>query len=147
MAEADLEALFPRLRGAGYRITSDRDVAYNCVAYCAPDQDRWWDPNRPDGFWPDDVERNDTIDGFIAMFRGQGFVECANDAVEPGYEKIALYGNDRRDFGHVARQLPSGAWTSKLGELEDIEHQTLDAVVCDTYGEPVVFLRRPLRPA
>lgn len=47
----------------------------------------------------------------------------------------------------MARQLPSGAWTSKLGGLEDIEHEALDAINCDSYGEPVQFLKRPMTPA
>jgi hypothetical protein len=47
----------------------------------------------------------------------------------------------------MARQLVSGAWTSKLGRLEDIEHEALEAINCDDYGEPVQFLRRPLSPA
>ena len=49
---------------------------------------------------------------------------------------------------HAALQLESGAWTSKLGDFEDIEHVTVDAVNGPLYGRPVAFLsrRRTERP-
>lgn len=45
---------------------------------------------------------------------------------------------------HAARQLENGKWTSKLGQLEDIEHE-LDGLVGDKYGIVVTILRRPYR--
>ena len=47
------------------------------------------------------------------------------------------------EFTHVALQLPTGRWTSKLGGLEDIEHDTLKALEGIDYGEPVRFMKRP----
>lgn len=44
----------------------------------------------------------------------------------------------------MARQLPNGNWTSKLGTLEDIEHRALSAVEGNDYGNVVRILRRPL---
>lgn len=141
MSEENLEKWFPRLRDSGYRITSDDDVAYNCAAYAVRDQDRWWEPFRPDGFWPDGVPRDDTVEGFVALYQTFGFEECEDGTLSPGFEKIAIYGV-RGAFSHVARQLPSGDWTSKLGELEDIEHRTLEGLVNTEYGRPVRFMRR-----
>ena len=41
---ADLESLFPGLRGSGYLITSPEDIDYNCVAWAADDEEHWWWP-------------------------------------------------------------------------------------------------------
>lgn len=43
---------------------------------------------------------------------------------------------------HAARQLHSGAWTSKLGNAEDIEHE-LHALEGEIYGTVVVIMNRP----
>jgi hypothetical protein len=42
---------------------------------------------------------------------------------------------------HAARQLPTGHWTSKLGESEDIEHRLhdLEGLI---YGQVVLVLAR-----
>ncbi|MBI2187273.1 MAG: hypothetical protein HYU37_09160 [Acidobacteria bacterium] len=139
-----LEALFPRLREEGYEIKSEIDPAYNCIAFSLDDNERWWEPFRPDGFWPEGVELNDTLNGFVALFQAQGFVVCEDGNVEAGFEKIALYGNAAVNaFAHVARLSAAGVWVSKLGELEDIEHNTLEALTSHGYGEPVMFLKRP----
>jgi hypothetical protein len=56
---------------------------------------------------------------------------------------IALFA-DKNDFPlHAARQLPSGRWTSKLGELEDIEHGLRD-LEGDAYGTVVLIMKRPI---
>lgn len=46
-------------------------------------------------------------------------------------------------YKHAARQLSSGAWTSKLGKDVDIEHDTPDDVAGGLYGEVVQLMRRP----
>jgi hypothetical protein len=43
---------------------------------------------------------------------------------------------------YVARQLPDGRWTSKLGQLEDVTHATTDALEGSDYGEVVQFMKR-----
>ena len=50
----------------------------------------------------------------------------------------------------MARQLPDGTWSSKLGRNEDLTHFTLDALesygiaygALDEYGCAVLYLRR-----
>jgi hypothetical protein len=64
--------------------------------------------------------------------------------METGWEKVALFAHEDGTPTHAARQLASGRWTSKLGELEDIEHE-LEAVEGAAYGSVVVYLKR-LRP-
>ena len=74
-------------------------------------------------------------------FRALGFEPCGDDGPEPGFKKVALFGNSLF-YTHAARQLPGGKWTSKLGKAEDIEHDTPDAVAGGVYGEIVVVMRR-----
>jgi len=42
----------------------------------------------------------------------------------------------------MARQIESGAWTSKLGQDHDIEHETLDTIAGPVYGDAVKIFRR-----
>jgi hypothetical protein len=145
MVSAQLESLFPRLAGSDYAITSPSTRAYNCIAWAARVQDEWWWPD-PMGVspWPAAVQRAETVAAFIEAFETLGFVTCSTDSVETGFEKVAIYalaGSPK----HAARQLANGRWTSKLGELEDIEH-ALDSLEGDWYGQVVQILRRPLSP-
>jgi hypothetical protein len=55
--------------------------------------------------------------------------------------KVAIYASGG-ELTHAARQLPDGQWTSKLGDLEDIEHDTLEALKCEEYGKPVLIMRK-----
>lgn len=75
-----------------------------------------------------------------------GYVECADGELEAGFEKVAIYADAQFTPTHASRQLADGRWTSKLGKLEDIEHDTIDNVNCPTYGTAVRFMKRPRQP-
>lgn len=70
-----------------------------------------------------------------------GYKSCNDETLEIGYEKTALYVNDKGTPVHAARQLTSGMWTSKLGALEDIEHE-LEGLTGERYGNVGQVLRR-----
>ena len=72
-----------------------------------------------------------------------GFVPCADESLEPGFQKVALFADPAGMPTHAARQLASGHWTSKLGQAEDIEHE-LRALKGEIYGAATLFLKRPL---
>ncbi len=143
---AELARIFPRLESAPYEVTSPEDVKYNCVAWAAGRTEvrrRWWPAPSPFYYWP--VEpREETVSGFIRAFSHLGYAVCDTSDLEPGYEKLAIYADDTDMPTHMARQLPSGHWTSKLGELEDIQHLTLDQLTGSDYGRVVQFLRRKI---
>lgn len=83
---------------------------------------------------------------FMQAYETLGFRLCFGDALENGVEKVAIFGKERNGViipTHAALQLESGAWTSKLGDFEDIEHSILDAVNGPVYGRPVVYMKRP----
>lgn len=74
-----------------------------------------------------------------------GFERCEDARLEEGFLKIALYATGR-EFHHVAKQLPSGAWSSKIGKSIDIRHETLESLLGCVYfadATPTVFMRRP----
>lgn len=139
-----IEQQFPNLKNSGYQITSPISRRYNCIAWAAGDQSRWWQPE-PQArglYWPLGVAREFSIAAYVAAYATVGFVECDNHQLEPGFEKIALYALNGRPT-HAARQLDNGKWTSKLGQMEDIEH-TLEGLGSGSYGEVVQILKRPL---
>lgn len=87
----------------------------------------------------------ETIEAFIAAYSLFGYTPCETADWEPEYEKLALYVDLQGTPTHAARQLPSGKWTSKLGQLEDIEHGTLEGLTGGLYGEVGQILKRPIR--
>lgn len=64
--------------------------------------------------------------------------------MEQGYEKVALYVDHDGKPTHAARQLPTGRWTSKLGKIEDIEHE-LEGIAGSVYGSVAKILKRPMK--
>ncbi len=90
-------------------------------------------------YWPPAVPRNDTILAFVAAFQTVGFKLCLDSSVEVGFEKIAIYAIQGKGT-HVARQLETGSWTSKLGDYEDIEHASLECL--EDYGQVAKYMRR-----
>lgn len=138
-----IEQLFPRLHGSTFHITSPRDRRYNCVAWAANDTRRWWWPGEtPFSFRPAGIERKESVPNFVAAFATLGYEMCASGEHDPILEKVAIFASSDGVPTHMARQLPTGAWTSKLGSLEDISHLDVNDVVGDEYGDVVVFMAR-----
>jgi hypothetical protein len=74
------------------------------------------------------------------VFRRHGYITTDNRDCEKGFEKVAIYADDE-GAQHVARQLQDGKWTSKLGDLSDVEHADL-MVLEGTYGKVARILKR-----
>jgi hypothetical protein len=141
-----IEQIFPGLRGQAYQVTSPPDTVYNCIAWAAGDTTQWWSPSeiamRRRVYWPPGVPREETLEAFREAFATLGYVVCNDDRLEAGFEKIAVFAL-LGAAKHAARQLPSGRWTSKLGEREDIEHALHDLTGM-VYGSVALVLKRPL---
>ena len=134
-ARARIIAAFPALAQGPFEVTSDPDDDYNCFAWAIEDPDHfWW----PDAHWP--TKRTWSRQSFITAFATKGFRTCQTGDPEPGYVKIALYFLNGKPV-HVARLLPDGNWTSKLGRQHDIMHG-LSGLNGAEYGEPKLFLKR-----
>jgi hypothetical protein len=146
MPGEEIESAFPRLRLEGYSITSPETDDYNCIAWAGSDTNRKWDPAFTSGrFWPDSVPRTLDLESFVELFALKGgYSPCDSESMEEGFEKIALFVGLDKEVTHAARQLPSGEWTNKLGDWEDIEHKTLSGLESACYGQVARILRRPV---
>ena len=143
-----LRDLFPGLRTTSFWTTSPADADYNCIAWAANDSSNYWWPvgQGPRIYWPAGAPHEETLAAFVAVFQMFGYVAGADETLESGVEKVALFVDADGMPTHAARQLPSGRWASKLGKLEDIEHD-LRAMEGDIYGAVALVLKRPTTPA
>lgn len=133
---------FPNLRD--YSVTSEATSDYNCFAWVFGDTKRWYDPRTDLGYyWPIESEQDvPTVHSLTALFDSDGYEDCTDGSLEPGYEKVALYAISENEATHAARQLNDGRWSSKLGHLEDITHMSPTEVQCGDYGTVFKFMRR-----
>jgi hypothetical protein len=137
-----LELRYPNLALTEYTVTSPKSQEYNCFAWAAGDQDRWWQPTPEDEFyWVEGVPMEETLSAYIQAYQTLDYVTCDSATLESGYEKIALYVRDDGVPVHAARQLITGQWASKIGALEDIEHE-LEGLIGERYGKVEQVLKR-----
>lgn len=140
---------FPKLKASGCTPKSNPDEQYNCIAWAAGEDHRWWEPFEG-RHWPVPTTGSWTdysVESLVSAYATLGFVECDGDlekaaALEPGIQKIALYGRSG-EYLHASRQLKHGEWTSKLGPEDDIRHSSPDAVEGGSYGQLVKIMKRP----
>ena len=144
--ERALRSVLPNLTARNWGVTSPSTNRYNCIAWAAGDNSRWW---WPEGsyYWPDGAPRECSLSAFLAAFGTLGYEECATPDLERPTEKIAIFALQNVSNGspqptHAARQLSDGRWTSKLGPSVDIVHSTLHHVSGTEYGIPVRFMGR-----
>lgn len=137
-----LRRLFSRLSGGQYRIASKKTKRYNCIAWAAGRNDLWWEPSA-DGYWPPNLLADGSVESAIHLFEHLGYRRTTIDDRDPeeGVEKVAIYGNTQ-GYTHAARQRQGGGWTSKLGKLQDIDHDTLESLTGSDYGTVVQMMRR-----
>ena len=139
-----IDETFPGLAEAGYEITSEPTDTYNCIAYAAGDEENWWEFTS--GYlWPG-ATRTQLIDGLVKVFESLGYEVCSDANEELGFHKVALFarGTTRGAiYTHAAKQLPGGAWSSKLGPDEDIRHENLKGLTGQAYGEVYCIMGRP----
>jgi len=111
-----LELRYPNLALTEYAVTSPKSQEYNCFAWAAGDQERWWQPTPEDEFyWVEGVPMEETLSAYIQAYQTLGYEICGSAALEARYEKIALYVDDEGIPVHAAKQLSTGKWSSKLG--------------------------------
>jgi len=135
---------YPNLVTEGFTWRSPATRKYNCIAWAAGENNRfWW--YTPTYYWPSGVPRANTVAAFVQAFATLGYVECddsecLNPSYESGFERVALYAL-LGDPKHAARQIGEKLWTSKMGQNVDIEH-TLKALEGPFYGRVVRILKR-----
>jgi hypothetical protein len=148
--DLSIEVDFPAVASEGYKPTSDATPDYNCIAWAngLDSITMWPTPNDiPGNYWPDGAPLDPSVDSFVQAFQMEGWEDAGVDqSFWAGYETVAIYAKGS-EVTHMARQLPDGTWTSKLGPNKDIQHFTLSALANSksgesVYGEVVRFLRR-----
>lgn len=149
--KAEWKRQWPALGPHNGRLTSAETPDYNCLAFAAGKTDEWWEPyvvppEQPGIYWPPGVHPDNRPEDWAAALATVGFEPCDDGAPEAGFEKVVIYVNASGAAAHAARQLTDGRWTSKLGALEDIEHDALEALEGSFYGAPRLWLRRALGP-
>ena len=135
--------MFPNLTKDNYKITSPDTKDYNCIAWAYGINNKTMWPGYLDRYWPADCESTDELSTIIQLYLNDGYIRCENSDLEYGYQKVAIYATSEGPK-HAARQLPSGKWTSKIGQREDIQHDDLQALDGQEYGKPVIFLKKAL---
>lgn len=148
----ELRSLFPKLKATKDTIKSPVDIDYNCAGWALSDKASWWEPwgglvlpsSTPQYKWSSSLPHDTLAETYVRFFEEHGF-ELTDSAVrERGFERLAVYVRDG-EFTHVARQLPNGRWTSKLGDKEDIEHAQPEELENDgpfAYGRVALYMKR-----
>ncbi len=132
---------FPNSTIDPFLATSPTTPLYNCIAWAYEDPTRWYWPNDM-SFWPENIQREESIDAFIQLFIERGYKVCTTGDLEAGYKKIAIYEKNGVPT-HAARQLNDGFWTSKLGMSLDVSHSIFGMRNGD-YGDIAVFMKRQI---
>jgi len=138
---SDCRQSFPNLSNKNHSIASQVTDNYNCIAWSLGIDNRWMWPGDLDSFWPSVVVGADELEAVIQLYLDRGYEKCESGELEVGYKKVAVYVKEDRPL-HVALQLESGQWTSKLGSMEDIEHDTLEVLEGEFYGKATIILKK-----
>src|SRR6266700_4956547 len=160
MLPSHLERGFPKLRADGGKKTSEATNECNCVGWSASrTRSKWFEPQptQPWEYWPKGIPEDYSLDSFIRVFEIRGYKRCStlDSSFEFLFKKVAIYaefgiyGQPGWEFTHVADQLHSGAWTSKLGKDIDIQHntpQSLEGNYGMEYGKIIQILKRRCWP-
>lgn len=145
--ELEIRLSFPNLDSSGFEITSPATKEYNCIAWVADEDDRWWWPDKnQQAYWPQGIPREVTLEAFLQAFQSLGYECCDSARLELGFERIALFTGATGRPTHAAKQLSNGKWTSKLGDGFDITHE-LDGVSGfrgRSYGKVAQIMKRPI---
>ena len=143
---SELSSAFPHLLSSEFKFTSEPAPVPNCIGWALYDMRQFWQPGSAGVhgyYWPPGVSTEENLESWAQVFRLHGYQECDGPELEPATEKVAIYADASGMPQHVARQLATDAWTSKLGKDHDIEHATLDALAGGDYGAVALIMKRP----
>jgi hypothetical protein len=70
----DIDREIPVLAAAGYEITSEASIVYNCIAWAIGDISRWWECDEdgpidvPGCYWPAGAKQGFGLDALISAY-------------------------------------------------------------------------------
>jgi hypothetical protein len=141
MGSEEIERSFPLLAKENYRLTSDPDFNYNCLAFVLGDHNNWWEPPGEFGFyWPPGFAGDSTIKTAVQIIKLHGYAVEWDKHTEPSSESVAIYAKGE-EWTHFAKYT-NGRWNSKLGEDHDVAHLSLHVLEGDLYGKVVLVLSK-----
>lgn len=146
----EMSTLWPDLKeGKNFHFSSLKKKGFKCIWYAlmldVGDIDMLW---FRDKYGLDKSRLDHSAKGYGDCFQKYyGFEYCNSAEYEEGWIKVVLYEDRNNDFKHVARVLPNGNLTSKMGNYEDIEHYTMDALSGDEYGYATLFMKKQIDKA
>ena len=155
--DEDIAVKWPDLKlGENSEITSLKDIpnnTYNCVAFALGEENSIADMlifSKTIDLAACGLSNKNlvhTVEAYESVFTHfYKFERCDSATYEAGYTKIALYEgydeDDELNFLHVAILLDNGKWKSKMGNYEDIEHETLEVLAGKQYGNPKIIMKR-----
>jgi hypothetical protein len=127
-------------------ITSLETGQYNCISWALGITDfPIWPIDEKPYNWPSNLPLIESMENFITFFKMHGFEYCENEKPKKDFELIAIFEKDGLPT-HTCRLLKNGYWTSKIGILEDVQHN-LFAISGGIYGEPSVFMKKKITVA
>jgi type VI secretion system secreted protein VgrG len=134
---------FPRL-GNNFEVLGPSTPEFNCVAHSLGLYSCWVNPVTG-------PESNPLVQ-MDRLYAAQGYRRRPdlNLALEWGKQKVVVYATLNPDatiaqVTHAALQERDGTWTSKLGRLALIRHETPELLRGSSYGLPVAVYERPAR--
>lgn len=131
------------------QIVGSHNRIYNCIGWAFGDDKRWWWPSYSD-FWPekclveDDDGYIDELASFNSLFETVDAEKTTNDKPEEGYVKLATY-KVHKNITHMARLLPDGKWTSKMGGCAKIVNDNCKDLTDGTYGNIIEIIKIPTK--
>lgn len=144
-------SVFPDLASDyNFKLLSDRDDKYNCIAWAMGYDDRWVDCyDSPGHWWPNGVSKDMSPKSLIEAFSAKGFVLTDNPLPEKGYHKVVLYMSKLTGlWTHAARVLTSDIEHSKFGKEWDGQHShnvlanTSKRYSNSSYGEAFAYMKK-----
>lgn len=139
---------FPSLANdPNFKITSDCTPAYNCIGWALGMNDVWVGLDHPVNYawtwWPKDVPCDEQKESLVDLFKYFGFVNCENNCIESGFDKVALFAN-KEGWTHAARVIGNNILHSKIGTAWDIHHSGGDTFENSEYGHIYAYMKRPI---
>ena len=70
----EFELKWPHLSRTDYQVTSPKSQEYNCFAWAAGEDDRWWEPIPGEQLYcPDGVPQEETLEAYIEAYPTLGY--------------------------------------------------------------------------
>lgn len=144
-----MQTAFPKVCKENCRQDNARqsDDRYNCIAFAIGNDRLWiWPSGKKGQYWPEGIQRDESVEAFSAMFEYFGFQPCAMTDFRGDIHQIVIYANEVKGVlrvTHAAKRIDDLWWHSKLGRQLAVYHHLNALDGPDDYGLPYAFMAKP----